>query len=111
MTDIKVGDLVDYHGIIGGSVTSIGHVVTKIIEEPNNFGIRVAFITWKTGCVAVAALTPASSLEAKKMKVLKGLHCLYLTVDSEIVDNVQKMVKDLIVAYEEEIRRCQKLKN
>lgn len=57
---IKVGDKVDYHSIIGGAVTSTGHIVTKIYPEPNNFGCPVAFISDKCGVVAMSALTPAT---------------------------------------------------
>jgi hypothetical protein len=54
---LKVGDIVDYHSIIGGAVTSQGHVIEKIVPTPNNFGIAVAWITGKSGCVALKAIT------------------------------------------------------
>lgn len=57
MADVKIGDTVNYHSIIGGPVTSTGHKVTQLDYAPNNFGCDVAWITDKTGCVAVRALT------------------------------------------------------
>ncbi len=54
---IKVGDKVNYHSLIGGPVTSTGHEVTDIEEQPNNYGSDVAWVTNKRGCVAVAALS------------------------------------------------------
>lgn len=56
---IKVGDVVDYHSIIGGPVTSTGHTVQSISRKPNNFGCDVAWISKKAGCVAMQALTPS----------------------------------------------------
>jgi hypothetical protein len=56
---IKVGDMVDYHGIIGREVTSTGHRVTALYPKPNNFGCDCAMITGKVGVVALAALTPS----------------------------------------------------
>ena len=58
MTDnIKVGDKVNYHSIIGGPITSKGHVVKVIKPEPNNFGCDVAWITGKSACVDMEALS------------------------------------------------------
>ena len=54
---IKTGDKVCYHSIIGGPVTSRGHVVDRIFPEPNNFGCQVAFISGKSGVVALDALS------------------------------------------------------
>lgn len=56
---IKIGDMVDYHGIIGGEITSKHHIVRHIDKEPNNFGYDVAWITGKAGCVVSEALTPS----------------------------------------------------
>jgi hypothetical protein len=61
--DIKVGDLVDYHSVIGGPVTSSGHRVVQIIDTPNNFGHAVAFVSNKIGCVAVSALSASSIVD------------------------------------------------
>ena len=56
----KVGDLVDYHSIIGGPVTKPGLTVT---HEPYYLGgpkgALVCFVDGVSGCVAVKALTPA----------------------------------------------------
>lgn len=56
----KEGESVNYHSLIGGEVTSSGHVITDIEEEPNNYGSAVAWITGKRGCVAVEALSKAT---------------------------------------------------
>ena len=59
---MKTGDKVDYHGIIGGPVTSTGHRIKSMWPMPNNFGCDCAVITSKAGfrggIVALAALTP-----------------------------------------------------
>jgi len=57
MIKFKVGELVNYHSIIGGPVTSGGHKIKHIEEEPNNYGCDVAWITDKSGCVAMDALS------------------------------------------------------
>ena len=57
---IKVGDVVDYHSIIGREVTSTGHTVTALYPVPNNFGCDCAMVTGKAGIVAVKALTIAT---------------------------------------------------
>jgi hypothetical protein len=54
---LKEGDEVNYHSIIGGDVTSTGHKVKAIDMAPNNFGGNVAWITGKSGCVAIEALS------------------------------------------------------
>lgn len=54
---IKVGDEVDYHSIIGEEITSTGHIVEVIERAPNNFGCDVAWISGKSGCVALRALS------------------------------------------------------
>lgn len=59
MSDFKVGDKVNYHSIIGEAITSNGHEITHIELEPNNFGNDVAWITNKSGCVALQALSLA----------------------------------------------------
>lgn len=57
----KTGDIVDYNSIVGNpamcSFTSKNHRIIKILRKPNNFGIDVAWITDKTGCVALASLS------------------------------------------------------
>lgn len=54
---LKIGDSVNFHAVINGPITSSGHVITSIELMPNNFGQDVAWITEKSGCVALAALT------------------------------------------------------
>ena len=54
---LQVGDKVDYHAKIGGEITSINHIIKRIQYVPNNFGIDVAWITEKSGCVALKALS------------------------------------------------------
>ena len=58
--ELKVGDIVNYHSIIGEKITSKGH---KII----NLGVvgtktNVAWITNKSGCVSIDALTKSEEL-------------------------------------------------
>ena len=55
--DFKVNDLVNFHETCGGEVTSTGHVITNIHLMPNNFGVDVAWITNKSGCVSLQALS------------------------------------------------------
>jgi hypothetical protein len=64
MSKIRVGDMVDYHSVIGREVTSTGHTVTALYPKPNDFGCDCATITGKAGVVAVAALTPSPALDA-----------------------------------------------
>ena len=64
MSRIKIGDRVAYHSVINGPVASINHEVEQILLAPNNFGADVAWITGKSGCVALAALTPMTEVPA-----------------------------------------------
>ena len=54
---MKVGDIVEYHEIMGGKVTSKNHTIKTILRKPNNFGCDVAWITNKSGCVDLKSLT------------------------------------------------------
>lgn len=54
MKDIKVGDIVNYHSIIGGKITSFGHKVTAIEKR---YGQWIAWITEKPACVSIKALS------------------------------------------------------
>jgi hypothetical protein len=54
MKDIRVGDIVNYHSIIGGKVTSSGHKVTAIEKR---YGQWLAWITGKPACVSIKALS------------------------------------------------------
>lgn len=57
MSNFEIGDKVDYHSIIGGEITSKDHEIKHIELEPNNFGCDVAWISGKSGCVALEALS------------------------------------------------------
>ena len=54
---ISVGDKVNFHSVIGKEITSTGHVVEELLPKPNNFGCDCAFISGKSGVVAIAALS------------------------------------------------------
>lgn len=57
---LKVGDVVDYHSIIGGPITSYEHTIQHIGyigRERCHNGTEVAWISDKTGCVALEALS------------------------------------------------------
>ncbi len=56
-TEFKEGDLVNYHSIKGGSITSQNHIVTAVETMPNNYGCDVAWISDKSSCVAVESLS------------------------------------------------------
>jgi hypothetical protein len=51
----SIGDTVDYHGIIDGPVTSMGHEISHLDILPS--GEAVAWITKKAGCVSLKALS------------------------------------------------------
>ena len=57
MSDLDIGDIVNYHSIIGGEITSKGHKIKAIQYAPNNYDCDVAWITGKSGCVACRALS------------------------------------------------------
>lgn len=50
----RVGDECNYHARIGGPVTTSGHVIREIAILS---GRTVAWITGKSGCVAIEALS------------------------------------------------------
>ena len=54
--DLKVGDSVSYHSILGQGVTSKDHQVTLIDPMPNNSGCDIAWVTGKSGCVDIEHL-------------------------------------------------------
>ncbi len=58
-TDLKVGDKVDYHSVIGGDITSKGHEILHIEHRylGRKFDGIIAFISDKRGFVAIEALT------------------------------------------------------
>jgi len=51
----KVGDIVDYHSIIGGPVTSTEHTIQHI--DKLGHGEMVAWLSDKSGCVSLKALS------------------------------------------------------
>ena len=53
----EIGDVVNYHSLIGGAVTSMRHIITDIERQPNSYGYDVAWITNKSGCIAMDALS------------------------------------------------------
>lgn len=55
--NFKIGDVVNYHSVIGEEITSTGHIIKHIDLAPNNFGCNVAWITGKSGCVCIEALS------------------------------------------------------
>ncbi len=67
---LKVGDTVNYHSIIGESITSSGHIIELIKLQPNNFDCDVAWISGKSGCVALAALSNERHPMRPKEKLL-----------------------------------------
>ena len=52
---LKTGDIVDYHSIIGGEVTTGGHKIVNI--GCDNSGTVIAFIEGHSGYVAIEALS------------------------------------------------------
>jgi len=59
MATFEVGDAVDYCAVIGGPATSHDHVIKAIEHAPNNYGCDVAWISGKSGCVALSTLRRA----------------------------------------------------
>jgi hypothetical protein len=53
----NIGDTVNYHSMVGGTITSAGHFIECIDLAPNNFGCNVAWITGKSGCVCLDNLS------------------------------------------------------
>jgi hypothetical protein len=68
-------DRVHYHSIIGGPVTSTGHVVKAVSTLAS--GEPVAWITGKVGCVSCDALTqaPLEGIDRDKVHVDFSLSC------------------------------------
>lgn len=55
----KVNDVVDYHAVIGGPVTSKEHTIRMFGEV---CGQVVAFLTGKSGCVSLKALSKSKEV-------------------------------------------------
>lgn len=58
---LKEGDTVNYHSIIGGPATTHGHTIESIEYAPNNFGCDIAWISDHRGCVAMRALSRSTA--------------------------------------------------
>lgn len=55
-----VGQKVDHHSVIGGSITSVGHFIHRL----DNIGCQeVAWISGKNGSVSVDSLSPSCQAE------------------------------------------------
>lgn len=67
--DFKVGDSVNYHSVIGVPVTSTGHEIKTIEMQPNNYGCDVAWISDKSGCVDLKALSIAEEIKKEDFKI------------------------------------------
>jgi hypothetical protein len=95
--NIQIGDMVNYHSIIGGAVTSEGHEVTDIEQTPNNFGCNVAWITGKSGCVALEALSndknPPIKPPCKMAKMTRSQKRYQAYLDSEVGENFSEFIK------------------
>lgn len=63
-SELHKGDIVDYHSIIGGPVTSTGHVVEVVGPMPNPYGVPVAWVSGIAGCVSMKALTRSKQLSS-----------------------------------------------
>ena len=57
MSELKIGDEVNYHPILNKDIGVKRGTITDIAREPNNFGCDVAWITGKAGCVGMEHLT------------------------------------------------------
>ncbi len=85
LEQIEVGDIVDYHSIIGGDITSKGHRVKLVLTTPNSYGYDVAWISRKGACVVREALTLSKDgkeiserqliRDVRKKIELMGCHC------------------------------------
>ena len=64
---INEGDIVDYHSVIGGPITSSGHKVLVILPKPNNYGMDCAMITGKSGVVSMDSLTHSEAVENREL--------------------------------------------
>ena len=64
---INEGDIVDYHSVIGGPITSNGHKVLATLPTPNNYGMNCAMITGKSGVVNMDSLTHREAGENRQL--------------------------------------------
>jgi hypothetical protein len=85
----RTGDIVDYHSIVGGPISSHGHTVTSVGELPS--GSAVAWISGKSGCVSVDALTPHA--EATRGELLNELEVAMDTLSNAVRSMQTKILK------------------
>jgi hypothetical protein len=85
----RAGDIVDYHSIIGGPISSHGHTVTSVGELPS--GSAVAWISGKAGCVSVDSLTP--HIEATRGELLNELDVAMDTLSNAVRRMQTKLLK------------------
>lgn len=67
MTEFKKGDIVDYHSVIGGPVTSEKHEVNHVGELPSSG--KVAWISGKSACVSIEALSHSDLTKVEKLQI------------------------------------------
>ncbi len=68
--EFKKGDKVDYHEMFDGPITSTGHTVKAVEHAPNNYGCDVAWITGKSGCIAMRCLSKAKEGKVKPSEIV-----------------------------------------
>ena len=68
-----LGEAVNYHSLIGGVVTSSNHRISHLLPEADgNFEYDVAWITNKSGCVIMTALShKGESFQAYRARIGK----------------------------------------
>lgn len=91
---LKVGDTVNYHSIIGGPATSEGHKILHIEQEPNNFGCDVAWISGKSGCVAMSALSNDAHPHPEKKPITRSQRRYRAYLASESVESFGDWLKN-----------------
>lgn len=84
---IKAGDVVSYSSVIGGPVTSTGHVVECVLHQPNNFGTDEAWIKGKSGC---------GIKEGMKTKTMKSDGDVTLNSCRKEIKRLRKAINDCI---------------
>jgi len=96
--DLKEGDAVNYHAVIGKGVTSTGHKIREILREPNNYGSDVAWITGKSGCVAMDALSPAILTGSKTVTriTIGNIINKMVAMDGKQLDRITAAIMDAL---------------
>ena len=57
MSEFKVGDMVNYHPVVGGPISSMDHEIKAIMTQPNRSGDSIAWITRKPDFVGLDSLS------------------------------------------------------